>query len=139
MDLGATVCTPKRPSCLVCPLQGTCEAHALGVEAELPYRDAKPDRPIRRGIAFLAVTDDGKVLLRQRPDTGLLARMLEVPSTEWVEGTPPGFRSRAHRACQARLVAGAGDRRPHVHPFPPRNRGLSRRHSGRGIADLLGR
>ena len=89
MDLGATVCTPKRPSCLVCPLMDACEAHALGVEAELPYRDAKPDRPVRRGIAFLAVTDDGNVLLRRRPDTGLLARMLEVPSTEWVEGAAP--------------------------------------------------
>ena len=89
MDLGATVCTPKRPSCLVCPLQAACEAHALGVEAQLPLRDARPDRPVRRGIAFLAVTEDGKVLLRQRPDTGLLARMLEVPSTEWLEGAPP--------------------------------------------------
>jgi A/G-specific adenine glycosylase len=89
MDLGATICTPKRPSCLVCPLQGACEAHTLGVEAELPYRDAKPDRPVRRGIAFLAVTDDGNVLLRRRPDAGLLARMLEVPSTEWVEGPAP--------------------------------------------------
>lgn len=89
MDLGATVCTPKRPSCLVCPLNHVCEAHALGVEADLPYRDAKPDRPVRRGIAFLAVTEDGNVLLRRRPDTGLLARMLEVPSTEWVEGAAP--------------------------------------------------
>lgn len=83
MDLGATVCTPKRPSCLVCPLQRSCEAHAIGVAAELPYRAAKPAKPVRRGIAFLAVSEDGKVLLRRRPDTGLLARMQEVPSTEW--------------------------------------------------------
>jgi A/G-specific adenine glycosylase len=88
MDLGATVCTPKRPSCLVCPLQDACEAHALGVEAELPYRSAKPDRPVRRGIAFVAVSEDGNVLLRRRPDTGLLARMHEVPSTEWQEKEP---------------------------------------------------
>ncbi len=88
MDLGATVCTPKRPSCLVCPLQEACEAHALGVESELPYRDARPDRPVRRGIAFLAVSEDGAVLLRRRPDTGLLARMMEIPSTEWIENKP---------------------------------------------------
>ena len=88
MDLGATVCTPRRPSCLVCPLQFRCEAHAIGVEAELPMRAVKPDRPVRRGIAFLAVSDSGDVLLRRRPDTGLLARMLEVPSTEWLDEPP---------------------------------------------------
>jgi len=88
MDLGATVCTYKRPSCLVCPLQESCEAHALGVAGELPYRAAKPVKPVRRGIAFLAVSEDGNVLLRRRPDKGLLARMQEVPSTEWLEEMP---------------------------------------------------
>jgi len=88
MDLGATICTPKRPSCLVCPLQDACEAHALGIQAELPYRAAKPAKPVRRGIAFVAVSEDGKVLLRKRSDTGLLARMQEVPSTEWLDEMP---------------------------------------------------
>jgi A/G-specific adenine glycosylase len=88
MDLGATVCTPKRPSCLVCPLQESCEAYAIGVQAELPKRSAKPDRPVRRGIAFVAVSEDGRVLLRRRPDTGLLARMQEVPSTDWLDEEP---------------------------------------------------
>lgn len=88
MDLGATVCTPKRPSCLVCPLKEVCEAHAIGVAGELPYRAAKPAKPVRRGIAFLAVSEDGHVLLRKRPDTGLLARMQEVPSTDWLEDVP---------------------------------------------------
>ena len=88
MDLGATVCTPKRPSCLVCPVQDFCQAHAGGLEAELPRRAAKAAKPVRRGIAFVAVSEDGKVLLRRRPDTGLLARMHEVPSTEWVEEMP---------------------------------------------------
>ena len=45
MDLGATICTPKRPSCLMCPLQDVCAAHAIGVEAELPYRPAKAAKP----------------------------------------------------------------------------------------------
>ncbi len=88
MDLGATLCTPKRPSCLVCPLQDVCQANAKGVAAELPHRSAKPAKPVRRGIAFVAVSENGKVLLRRRPDTGLLARMHEVPSTEWVEEMP---------------------------------------------------
>ena len=83
MDLGATVCTPKRPSCLMCPLQPQCSAQEQGIAASLPAKAVKPNRPVRRGVAFVALSEDGRLLLRQRPDTGLLARMLEVPSTEW--------------------------------------------------------
>lgn len=89
MDLGATVCTPKRPSCLVCPLQQDCAANAKGIEAELPKKIAKGARPTRYGIAFLALREDGKVLLRRRPEAGLLGGMLEVPSTDWGDDHPP--------------------------------------------------
>lgn len=85
MDLGATICTPRRPSCLMCPLQQDCHAHARGIEAELPARLAKPERPSRFGLAFLALREDGHVLLRRRPPTGLLGGMLEVPSTPWLD------------------------------------------------------
>jgi len=85
MDLGATVCTPRSPSCLVCPLQPDCAANAKGLETDLPARLAKPVRPRRVGIAFLALREDGHVLLRRRPETGLLGGMLEVPSTPWLE------------------------------------------------------
>lgn len=88
MDLGATVCTPKRPSCLVCPIQSHCAGRDRGIAAVLPVKSAKPERPVRRGVAFLAMSEDGTVLLRQRPDTGLLARMLEVPSTDWIDDPP---------------------------------------------------
>jgi A/G-specific adenine glycosylase len=83
MDLGASLCSPKKPSCLMCPLQQDCHAHALGIEAQLPVKLVKPDRPVRYGIAFLVLSEDGKVLLRKRPEAGLLGGMLEVPSTEW--------------------------------------------------------
>ena len=85
MDLGATICTPKRPSCLMCPLNRSCLAHAEGIEATLPAKAGKAARPTRHGVAFLTLREDGYVLLRQRPETGLLARMMEVPSTEWLE------------------------------------------------------
>lgn len=88
MDLGATVCTPKRPSCLMCPLQRGCNASALGIEANLPRKAAKAARPERFGHAFVALREDGQVLLRQRPDSGLLARMIEVPSTDWIDDLP---------------------------------------------------
>ena len=89
MDLGATICTPKRPSCLMCPLNTECTGRALGIEAMLPSRTARGERPARCGIAFLALREDGAVLLRRRPDTGLLGGMLEVPSTEWGDLLPP--------------------------------------------------
>ncbi len=88
MDLGATICTPKRPSCLMCPLLALCKANALGIADELPRRAIKAIRPSRFGIAFLALREDGHILLRRRPDRGLLARMMEVPSTEWADDEP---------------------------------------------------
>lgn len=89
MDLGATVCTPKRPSCLVCPIQIHCTAFADGIAETLPRRAQKAERPVRRGAAFVAIGDDGTILLRQRHDTGLLARMLEVPGSDWSEAETP--------------------------------------------------
>ena len=90
MDLGATVCTPRRPSCLVCPVQSDCHANAKGIEEHLPKRAAKAERPTRFGAAFLALREDGHVLLRKRLDKGLLGGMMEVPSTAWIEGEQPG-------------------------------------------------
>jgi A/G-specific adenine glycosylase len=89
MDLGATICTPKRPSCLICPLRNVCLARAQGTETQLPIRLGKPERPLRIGLAFLALREDGCVLLRRRPDVGLLGGMLEVPSTDWCDAPMP--------------------------------------------------
>jgi A/G-specific adenine glycosylase len=89
MDLGASICTPKRPSCLMCPLQRDCAAHAQGIEGTLPTKAPKPDRPVRLGLAILALREDAHVLLRKRPEAGLLGGMLEVPSAEWAETLPP--------------------------------------------------
>jgi A/G-specific adenine glycosylase len=89
MDLGAAVCTPRRPSCLVCPVQPDCAANARGVEASLPMRTERAERPLRLGIAFVALREDGHVLLRRRPEAGLLGGMLEVPTTGWGDLLPP--------------------------------------------------
>jgi A/G-specific adenine glycosylase len=88
MDLGATICSPKRPSCLVCPLADFCAARAQGIAAELPLRTAKAERPVRLALAFVALREDGCVLLRRRPESGLLGGMLEVPSTAWADALP---------------------------------------------------
>jgi A/G-specific adenine glycosylase len=84
MDLGAAICTPTKPTCALCPLNATCDAHARGEEEAYPVRAEKSTRPTRYGAAYVAVRDDGAVLLRQRPDRGLLGGMAEVPGTDWV-------------------------------------------------------
>ncbi len=83
MDLGATVCTPKRPRCMLCPLVEKCSALTAGDPEFYPVRPAKAEKPLRRGAAFVAVRADGAILLRKRPDKGLLGGMSEVPTTGW--------------------------------------------------------
>ena len=83
MDLGATICTPRRPQCLICPWSPGCAGRDIA--AELPRRAPKKQRPLRRGVAFWLTNPRGEVLLRRRPEKGLLGGMMEVPSTEWRE------------------------------------------------------
>ncbi len=83
MDLGAAICTPKRPACSLCPLNDRCTARAEGNAEAYPMRVAKRERPTRYGAAFVARRADGAVLLRGRPETGLLGGMTEVPGTDW--------------------------------------------------------
>jgi A/G-specific adenine glycosylase len=86
MDLGATVCTPRSPSCVICPLMAGCEGRRQGIAEELPRRAPKADKPVRRGLAFVLSNRDGAVLLRKRALKGLLGGMDEVPSSAWREG-----------------------------------------------------
>ena len=81
MDLGATVCTPRNPGCVMCPWRNACVGRKQGIAAELPRRAPKAAKPTRYGVAFWTVAPDGAVLLRRRPETGLLGGMMEVPST----------------------------------------------------------
>ena len=83
MDLGATICTPRRPRCVLCPWRDACAARAGGFAEELPARAEKPERPLRHGIVFWLTRGDGAVLLRRRPERGLLGGMIDVPSTAW--------------------------------------------------------
>jgi A/G-specific adenine glycosylase len=86
MDLGATVCTPRSPSCGGCPVMGFCQAARAGQPERFPLKAPKPARPLRCGDAFVIVKGsggDGHVLLRRRPEKGLLGGMMEVPCTGW--------------------------------------------------------
>jgi A/G-specific adenine glycosylase len=83
MDLGATVCLPRAPLCLVCPWRAHCRARAEGDPERLPVRGAAMPRPQRYGVAFWIENARGAVLFRRRPTKGLLGGLMEVPSTPW--------------------------------------------------------
>ncbi|TAN00729.1 MAG: A/G-specific adenine glycosylase [Rhizobiaceae bacterium] len=83
MDLGATICTPRNPTCFLCPLSGNCIALERGEVDRFPSKSIKPERPRRQGSAFVAIRGDGAILLRKRPEKGLLGGMSEVPTTAW--------------------------------------------------------
>lgn len=83
MDLGATICTPKNPACALCPWNDLCLAHRRGAAEALPLRAPRREGTLRRGAAFVARRADGFVLVRTRPNKGLLGGMTEVPTGVW--------------------------------------------------------
>lgn len=83
MDLGATICTPKRPTCSLCPIGAGCKAFRESDPERYPVKPPKRKKPVRRGAAYVAVAPDGAVLLRRREEKGLLAGMSEVPTSGW--------------------------------------------------------
>ncbi len=83
MDLGAMICAPKHPCCDICPLLKFCLGHASGCPQNLPRKAPRRERPLRQGAAFFVRRQDGTVLVRTRPEKGLLGGMTEIPGTDW--------------------------------------------------------
>ncbi|NVO15905.1 MAG: A/G-specific adenine glycosylase [Rhodoplanes sp.] len=83
MDLGATICTPKAPACVLCPWAEPCLARRRGDPETFPVKAPKREGLLRRGAAFVAVRADGAVLVRTRVAEGLLGGMTEVPTGAW--------------------------------------------------------
>jgi len=96
MDLGATICTPRNPRCLVCPWSDLCRGRAAGLAEALPRKLPKAARPKRHGVAYFLMDRGGAILLRRREERGLLGGMMEIPSTAWRERSPT-----AHEAAAA--------------------------------------
>lgn len=88
MDLGATICAPRKANCLICPWSQNCQGRILGLAETLPRKAPKKAKPTRFGTCFWVESGDGAVLLRRRPERGLLGGMMEIPSTNWVESRP---------------------------------------------------
>ncbi|MEM1344883.1 MAG: A/G-specific adenine glycosylase [Pseudomonadota bacterium] len=88
MDLGATICTARNPTCLLCPISEGCAGLAEGIAPTLPRKPARRAKPVRHGTAWVALDDTGHVLVVRRPDKGLLGGMLGLPSSDWAEVQP---------------------------------------------------
>jgi A/G-specific adenine glycosylase len=85
MDLGATVCRPRSPSCGACPVARHCQALAVGEPERFPVKAAKTARPHRTGVVWVMRDPAGRVALERRPDKGLLGGMLGLPTSVWGE------------------------------------------------------
>ena len=83
MDLGSSICTPKKPACALCPLNGDCVSRARGDQESYPRKAPKKNGALRRGAAFV-VTRGDELLVRTRPEKGLLGGMTEVPTSHWL-------------------------------------------------------
>ncbi len=80
MELGATVCLPRKPACEACPLRRHCSARAQGIVEQLPEGRARR-APVEVTVAAALVVKDGRVLLVRRPEGPLLGKLWEVPQT----------------------------------------------------------
>lgn len=94
MDLGATVCTPRRPDCAACPLSGLCQAFWQGLQEQLPQRSVRKSVPSVRQVALL-IRHQGRYLVRKRPLDGMLGGLWEFPSATIPEGGEPEDAARA--------------------------------------------
>ena len=83
MDLGASICSPKKPACALCPLMEDCAARLNGTQESFPHKAAKKTGALRRGAAFV-VRRGEELLVRTRPEKGLLGGMTEVPGSDWI-------------------------------------------------------
>jgi A/G-specific adenine glycosylase len=78
MDLGATICTPKRPQCITCPVNKGCGAHQEGLQDALPVRSVRKEIPHFNYVAGVVLGKKG-VIIRRRPLKGLLGGLWEFP------------------------------------------------------------
>jgi A/G-specific adenine glycosylase len=85
MDLGATLCRPRNPACDFCPWMPECKAYRQGIAAQLPRPAPKNLKPTRYGTVFWVENHSQEIMLEKRPDKGLLAGLIGLPTTPWRE------------------------------------------------------
>jgi A/G-specific adenine glycosylase len=107
MELGATVCTPRRPKCEACPVAGWCVALSRGTQEERPRPPARKDVPSATLISVVAADAHGRVLLVRRPEEGMLAGMWSFPERRTTGGDPIGQAEDIGRRLGVQGVSGA--------------------------------
>ena len=89
MDIGAEICRPKSPSCLLCPLRKGCGAHNAGRAQDFPVKAPKAEKVRRNGVVYALANGKGEILFERRPEKGLLGGMLGLPGSAWVDNGAP--------------------------------------------------
>lgn len=87
MDLGATICTPSSPKCMICPVREQCDSFDQGIAAGLPVRKAKGAKPQKHGYVYWITDNQGQVLFERRGEKGMLGGTIGLPTSVWVEKT----------------------------------------------------
>jgi len=85
MDLGATICTPTSPKCVLCPVKNMCEAKKLGIAETLPAKKPKKAKPQKHGRVYWLQNNKKEVLFVRRGEKEMLGGMLGLPTTQWVQ------------------------------------------------------
>ena len=106
MDLGATLCTRSKPSCLLCPLKAGCRAHLLGRETDYPAPKPRKALPQKRTLMPLLANREGAILLYRRPSTGLWGGLWSLPELEDLAALDPLAERHALELQQHRQLPG---------------------------------
>ena len=83
MDLGAGICTPKSPSCLICPVAEHCQAREMGIAETLPRKAPKKAKPQKYGYVYWIENERGEILTEIRAEKGMLGGMRAFPTSDW--------------------------------------------------------
>lgn len=130
MDLGATLCRPRKPDCEACPLAADCRAHALGSPEKFPVRARRKTLPVKHTLMLMIRDARGRVLLAQRPPTGLWGGLWGFPECAPEDSVPTfcrdtfGLKIKTEAAWPA-VRHGFSHFHLHITPIPARLTGTS--------------
>ena len=86
MDYGSEICTPRNPKCNVCGIKDLCQSFKNNLQLQIPIKlNNKKNKPIKYTRAYVLINEKNEILVRNRPEKGMLASMLEVPNDQWVK------------------------------------------------------
>ncbi|XQE67521.1 A/G-specific adenine glycosylase [Pseudomonas sp. P3C3] len=106
MDLGATLCTRSKPSCLLCPVREGCRAHLLGRATDFPEPKPRKALPQKRTLMPLLANAEGAILLYRRPSSGLWGGLWSLPELDDLDALGELAREHALTLDEPRALAG---------------------------------